>query len=182
MKLECSICAKVSENIVRDRVIAYFTKADYTLGTSQSHLAYQRGSGLGSLVSFSPRGWKVNATIQITSSSDQLTQVAVTFDINTTGQWVTESERRFWQSEFDDLEKAIQTGDMDISASTRKAQSSLMQNLLACALIIGSTIVLAIVADLLFNSRTALNVGEAVGLALGFLISQRWLKFRIGGS
>ncbi len=181
MKLDRVISADANENTVRERLKAYFVGIGYTQAAAQPNLTYQRGSSLGSLLSFSPKGWKVNAIVQIASSFSQLTQVTVTFDINTTGQLVTESERKFWQNELDDLARAIQTGRVDKSASTKEAQSSLVQNLLAGTVIIGLTIVLASGARLIFDSQTAFYVGGAVGLIFGFLIAQRWLKFRVGG-
>ena len=147
MKLERNISAAVSEATLRERLATYFALAGYTQTTSQPQLLTY---GRGSFFTFSAKGSKVNAIIKLIPSPGQPTSVTVTFVIDTTGQFVTKSERKFWQNELDDLERAIQTGEMDVRASAKETRSLLAKSLIAAAVIISLAIILAIGARFLF--------------------------------
>ena len=86
----------------RQRIIGYLEGAGYRL-LSTEPLLYQRGSLLGSLASFSPKRWQVKAKVETKPTSDQATEVAVSYGVNTTGQFVTKKERDFWERELDGL-------------------------------------------------------------------------------
>jgi hypothetical protein len=177
MNLKRTITTQESENVVRDRIASYLEKLGYKRVNSESSLTYERGSVLGSFTSFSPKGWQVKANVEISTGSDQMTVASVNLDINTTGQLVTEKERLFWSNELDGLETAVRTDKVDVASASKAAQSSLAQNLMAAAVILGLTIVLAVIARLLFESRVAFYTGGALGLMLGFMIARQWLKF-----
>lgn len=176
MKLTRLVSAEITEKIACDRATAYFTNAGYAQTPSQSGLAFQRGSVWGSLVSFSPKRWKVTATLDIVSQLGHSTHITATLDIDTTGQEVTESERAFWESEVNGLEQAIQTGHADVQVGASAAQSSLRQNLMAGAVTAGLAIALAVGADLAFDSPTAFSSGGLIGIALGLQFVRHWLK------
>jgi hypothetical protein len=107
VKLERTISIDTTESIVRDNLATYFALAGYTQAISEPHLlAYHRGKFL----TLTAKGSKVNAVIQIKASSDKATQVTVTLDIDTTGQFVIESEREYWHKEMDDIEETILKG------------------------------------------------------------------------
>jgi hypothetical protein len=144
MKVERSISTNVDAAIVHERVANYFALAGYIQATLQPQLmTYQRP---GSFPGWTPKDWKVKAIIQIAASPGQPTQVNVTFDIDTTGQFVIKSERQYWQNELDDVEQAIRTGKVDVAASAEKARPLLAKSRIASAVIIGSAvIVLAII-------------------------------------
>ncbi len=146
MNLERIITTSESESVIRDSIASYLGKLGYKQVDSQPRLIYERGSALGSFTSFSPKGWQVRANVEISTNSDQMTVASVNLDINTKGQWVTEKERIFWNNELDGLETAICTGKADVTSTSKAAQSSLVQNLIAAAVILGLTIVLFVIA------------------------------------
>ena len=107
MKLERSITTDINESTICERLATYFAFAGYQQSVSQPHLlAYRRGKFL----SLTAEGSPVNAVIQIGGSLDQKTQVLVTLEIDTKGQFVVEFERNYWRQQLDDIEKAIQFG------------------------------------------------------------------------
>jgi len=181
MKLEQDLKTDISEAVLRERITAYLTKSGYRLVGSQPSLAFERGSTFGSLMSFSPQSWKSSVVFSFSPIAEQNTQAAIVLDINTTGQWVTEKESKFWQAELDSLVQAIFTGDMDMGATTENAKSALTQNLIALGLIFGLGIVMAVGGLLLFGTRIASSIMGLLGISLGVLIAQRWLNFKIGG-
>jgi hypothetical protein len=140
MKVARSISIDVDVAVVRERVVDYFALAGYIQATSQPQLmTYQRP---GKFPGWTPKDWKVNVIIQIVSSPGQPTRVTVTFDIDTTGQFVIKSERKYWQNELDDVEQAIRTGKVDLAASAEKARPLLAKSRIASAVIIGSVIIM----------------------------------------
>jgi hypothetical protein len=107
LKLERIIKTELNESSVCERLATYFALAGYKQAISQPHLmTYQRGKFL----TLTAKGCKVNAIIQISPSPDQTIQVTVTLDIDTTGQFVVERERKYWRKEIDDIEEAILKG------------------------------------------------------------------------
>lgn len=180
MKLENSVKTDVGEVILRERITAYLTKSGYRLSASQPSLIFQRGSMFGSLMSFSPKGWESNVTIDLSMLSEKTSQAAIVFDINTNGQWVTDKERVFWQMELNNLVDAISTGNVNISANTENASSAFSQNLMAFGLIIGLGIIMAIGGLVIWGTRNASLFSGLLGSVLGVLIAQRWLNFKIG--
>jgi hypothetical protein len=181
MKLEHSLKTDVNEVILRERITTYLTKSGYRLVSSQPTLSFQRGSMLGSGMSFSPRSWKSEAVLGFSPVGEQTTQVSIMLDINTTGQWVTDKERKFWQVELDNLVQAVSSGNIDTGATTKNAKAALTQNLIALVLIIGLGLVMAIGGLLIFGTYNASLFTALLGIGLGFLIAQRWLNFKIRG-
>lgn len=177
MKLDRSITIYENEDTIRSRMDAYLTSVGYKQANNQPNLVYERGSALGSLMSFTPKGWQVKVMIQINATADQATDVVVIADINTTGQLVTEKELSFWNNEIDGLENAVHTGTMDVRTVAESERTSLVQNLVIAVLMICLMIGLAVVARLILDTRLAFYVGGGIGLAIGFLIAKKWLKF-----
>jgi hypothetical protein len=107
VKLERSITTDSNESTVCERLATYFAFAGYQQSVSQPRLlAYRRGKFLA----LTAKGSPVNAVIQIGESPDRKTQVQVTLEIDTTGQFVAAFERNYWREQLDDIEKAIQLG------------------------------------------------------------------------
>lgn len=180
MKLQRVISVEVDESTVRGRIEVFLERSGYKQMGSQPSLLYQRGSKLGSLASFSPKGWRVNAAIQTMPVSEQTTQVSITLNVDTTGQWVTEKENSFWKGELDALEASVRSGNTDVSVNDSLAQSSLLQNVYACAVIIGSAVVVAVGARLLFPIRLVFWGGWIIGALIGLVVVWRWLKVKRG--
>jgi len=104
VKLERSITTDVNENTICERLATYFAFAGYRQSIAQPHLlSYQRGKFL----SLTAKGSPVNAVIKFGGSPDQKTEVLVTLEIDTTGQFVVERERRYWREQLDAIEQAI---------------------------------------------------------------------------
>lgn len=139
MKAERSINTDIDVAPVRERLANYFALSGYTQATSQPQLiTYQRP---GSFPGWTPKDWKVHVIIRIVSSPGQDTQVKVTFDIDTTGQFVIKSERQYWQNELDNIEQAIRTGKVDAAASIEKNRPLFAKSMIASAVIIGLAII-----------------------------------------
>ena len=105
------------------------------------------------------------------------TDACLTFDIDTTGQWVTASERRFWEAECDTLIATAQDGPgADVHAAPARAtQRSLWQNLAAGALIVIVMFACSFGARMAFASPLAGWIGLGAGAAISTLIVVRWL-------
>ena len=105
------------------------------------------------------------------------TDACLTFDIDTTGQWVTASERRFWEAECDTLIATAQDGPgADVHAAPARAtQRSLWQNLAAGALIVIVMFACSFGARMAFASQFAGWIGLGAGAAISTLIVVRWL-------
>lgn len=181
MKLERAFMTQAGEVETWERITTFLLRAGYKQASLQPPWVYQRGSRWGSLLSFSPRGWKANVTIHLSPASNGATQVGVVLDVDTTGQWVTEKERLFWRSELGDLQASVCESNLDMTASADLARSSFWENIGGWAVTIALVIVLGLVGYALFASWIAGFVGGMLGLAIGILFIKGWLKAKIGG-
>ncbi len=177
MKLERSITVSEKIDIIRDRIDAYLNEVGYKQVRVQPDLLYQRGSLLGSLMSFTPKGWQAKANIQVLETSDNAINVVLDIDVNTTGQLVTEKERGFWNLELENFEKAVLSGISSIKEVSGSEKKIIKENLVVAAVFFFLAFFIVIIANLFLEKRLALWVGIFVGLALGFIIAKRWLKF-----
>jgi hypothetical protein len=110
VRLERNITTEINENTICERLATYFAFAGYRQSISQPHLlSYQRGKFL----SLSAKGSPVNAIIQLGERPDQKTEVLVTLEIDTTGQFVVKRERRYWREQLDAIEQAILLGKVN---------------------------------------------------------------------
>jgi hypothetical protein len=119
MKLDRTFITRESTQVSRELITRYLESKGYKQQQLDSGIVYERGSGLGSLLSFSTKQWKVAVTIQTHPNIDQTTNVVVTFNINTTGQLVTKKERNFWEKELDDLVVSANGFNADISSTAK---------------------------------------------------------------
>lgn len=104
MKLERIITTEANVSTISERLATYFGLAGYHQSISRPHIvSYQRGKFL----SLSAKGCPVNAVIQLTEGPDQTNQVLVTLEIDTTGQLVLESERKYWREQLNNIERAV---------------------------------------------------------------------------
>ena len=141
MKLERSIHVDIDEALARERAVTYFALAGYSRSICDPHLmSFQRGS----FPPWTPKKWNVNAVIQTNPDSMRATRVSLILDVDTSGQMVIESERRFWRNELDDLEQFIRTGKTDADARARENRSLLRRSAIASALVIGLIVLLVI--------------------------------------
>jgi hypothetical protein len=175
MKLEQALVVQADESTARARAAAFLERSGYERIGVQPYLQYRRGSQGGWLRLVSPKGWLVNVTVQTTPVSPQSTHVTMTSDVDTTDQTITGAESKFWAVEFDGLSEAIRSGEIDVTASAQLAQSSVVKNAAAYALVFGLALTAAVVARLLFASRFAFWVGGMLGLGIGLGIAKATL-------
>ena len=96
-----------SESAARDAIGRYLEGQGYQLRESQPDLVYERGSALGSRVSFSTRKWHAIARVRTQPNGDQTTQVTAEYDIDTTGQMVVKGEMAKWEQEMAGLVQSV---------------------------------------------------------------------------
>lgn len=104
MKLERQFHTNENEDVARQRIADYLRAARYR-EESANPLVCTRGSRLGSAIGLTPKQWRVVATVNLTPVETG-TDVIATLDIDTTGQWVIQRERRFWEQEMAGLVQA----------------------------------------------------------------------------
>jgi hypothetical protein len=105
VRLERSVETSVDDETIRERVTAFFAIAGYQESVSQPHvMSFRRGK----FFALTAKGSPVNAVIQIGKTADQRAKVLVALEVDTTGQFVVESEREYWREQLDGIEKAIQ--------------------------------------------------------------------------
>jgi hypothetical protein len=167
MKLEQAHVVQADESTARARAAGFLERSGYERISVQPYLQCRRGSQGGWLRLVSPKGWLVNAAVQTMPVSPQSTHVTMTFDVDLTDQTITRAESKFWAAEFDGLSEAVRSGEIDVTASAQLAQSSMIKNAAAYALVFGLALTAAIVARLLFASRFAFWVGGMLGLGIG---------------
>ena len=176
MELNRTITVANSDHaLVCERTVAYLTSTGYVQTSRQGELFFHRGSALGSLLSSTPRRWRAEVTVRTAVVSSGATEATVKVSVNTTGQLVTEKERRYWAAELDGLEECVRTGTVDLAplAASRSAQK---QNLAVIVFILVLAFGLALGARSFFHSRAAFYVGGAVGLTVALLVAKRWLR------
>jgi hypothetical protein len=120
----------VSEQVARTRMKTYLEGAGYR-PSSLASLSYERGSPLGSRVSFSPRGWQAEIRLAAEPTAADKTQVSVALNVNTKGQWLTGPEQGFWDKELDGLEAAARSGVADYGPAAKAARTATWLSLLA---------------------------------------------------
>ncbi len=175
MKLEQVLVVQADESTARVRAADFLHRSGYERISAQPHLQCRRGSQRGWLHLVSPKGWLVKVTVQTTPVSPQSTNITVTFDVDFTDQTITSAERKFWAAEFGGLAEAVRSGEIDVTASAKLAQSVMIKSVVAYTLIFGLALTGAIVARLLFASRFAFWVGGMLGISAGVGITKATL-------
>jgi hypothetical protein len=178
MKIEHTLSVPVSEPIIKERASAYFKNAGYRALPDGDYLVYERGSFLGSFISFSPRGWKVRAKVRTKPVSEGGTEARLLLDINTTGQLITEKERIFWRNELEGLLLAVKTGSPIPKLSSEAASNSKTENVTSAAVIISLAVMLAVIFKATYGTNVAGYLGGIIGTAVGFGITVLAVKIR----
>ena len=179
MKFERSLTAPISPDTARDRMTACFLAAGFQPGASSSaSLLYRRGSRWGSIASVNPEDWLATAEIGVQAGPGSSTILAVTLEVNTALQWVTEKQRTFWQSELKSLETALQTEAASRAPVEQARQAALFQTLKANLAILLATLLAGALFYGIFQRPAALIPGLALGMFLGVTAADRLLKFQ----
>jgi hypothetical protein len=157
-------------DVVRARVGSFLSARGCRLNGD----AFSRGSLFGTLTGLNPRRWKVRATLQ----SESPGRFRLRFDVNTTGQMVTDGERQFWEQEFAATLAVVvgaQPPNFDSTgAAVASANRGAVKAMLLYAVIGGAAFgLLQYVAHR--NGATLLpgftGIGAGLGVAFGF---QKW--------
>ena len=112
MKIIHSFSAPISENIARQRIVAFFNKAGYRqLPDSSGYLHFKRGSIIGTLSNFNPTRWLCIVKVSITSE-------ASSSEINVEAKITNDpTEKRFAEelltAEFKCLEGAVSINEFN---------------------------------------------------------------------
>ena len=173
MELQKGFMVPASEATTVTRIKAYLEQAGYKRA-SDSPICYKRGSILGSFTSFSPRSWQAEVNITTQPRAENETEVSVCLKVNTTGQWVTEKERDFWDTEFNSLEVAIHSGQMDDGGAAQASRTAALTGLKAAAVftlvlfIVGVPV--AILTVTLTGDTSLTYVGLIAGFAAGYAV------------
>lgn len=125
MQLVREITIERSAAHARSAARTYLLRLGYRsrAGTSDQ---YERGSLLGSFISFSPRGWRCLATVRVRPAGPDRSSVRLGLEVNTSGQMVTAPERDYWEAEADGFHAAITTGETratELSATAEAIES-----------------------------------------------------------
>jgi hypothetical protein len=171
MRLERTIHAEISDRVMRERISTYFTKAGYKPVDSNSSLSFQRGSLILSLASISPKSWKVNADVRISSIGSEEAYGVVVLDIDTTLQLILPSERVFWKKEMDALERSVLTGHI-----VSNTDAAIVRDMLLLILPPVLGVCMAMGGSLFFRSANLSCLGGILGIGLGILIALRRFK------
>ena len=177
MKIERTFTANIGEAIALERAVTYLRQSGYKQISSGPFFVFQRGSVWGSFTSFTPKGWRARATIQVIPNGNQVKAVAV-LEVNTIGQFVTDKERAFWDAEINNLEIAFRIGKVAPITGFEVARSALRQNIAAAVVLLSLGLVLAITARWMFDSQLAYYIGGIFGIVLGLVITRIWIRWK----
>jgi hypothetical protein len=195
MRFERTVLTSEKEQVLRERIMAFFRQAGYARVVLQPSLRIERGSLLGSLASSSPRDWLARVTITLPPSGHVPTAaespasglqggqipprpVQVRMEVSTSFQWVTRAEQAFFEKELDCLETSITGGVVDCGESEQAFKTAYDASLKANLLILLSAVVGLLLFFLFFRSGAALVLGLALGLSAGQLGAARWVQGR----
>lgn len=170
MILETSLLSKDDESLIRERISAYFLKLGYTLKRSDTALIFQRGSSFGTWLAFSPMFWKVETMVEFKPETSGPIKVSVIYIIKTAGQLVTRTERRFWMTELEGAERALQSGEIVYGESIKLANDAINQNLLSYLTLGTISIILGFIGLFIVQSLAATLGLMLLGLAIWWII------------
>jgi hypothetical protein len=179
MKIEHTISAQVSEGLLKERASAFLQNAGYRPVNRKGDLVYKRGALLGSLFSFTPKGWRARVVVKTQPGSEGVTEARFRLDIDTTGQMVTEKERLFWKNEMEGLILAVRTGNPISKPALEAAGDSKAQNVASAALVIILAVLMAVIFRATYGTNAAGYLGGVVGTLVGFGVMILALKVRL---
>lgn len=117
LELMATVDSSDAERDVRGRVVRFLTSRGYS--TSSDPAEFKRGSLFGSLTGFTPKKWAVTVRFKPVEPGVFFYR----FEIDTTGQTVTNREREFWEKEKQGLVDTIQGRPVALDASDQAVAS-----------------------------------------------------------
>ncbi len=114
MMLDQQVTTDRSRDDVRRDVAAWFGRQGYR--NDGGPLRFRRGSLLGSLFGLSPKKWGVKAQVVLSMAKSGV-RAEARWNVDTSGQIVTETEEQFWHMETEDFVDAVH-GRLDEAADS----------------------------------------------------------------
>jgi hypothetical protein len=127
MKLDRMFTTQESEQTSRQLITNYLVSNGYKARSINTELVFDRGSVFGSFVSFLTKNWKATVSIVTHPNPDQSTTIIATFNINTTGQFVTKGERNSWEKEITGLITSVNGNNATITPVARLEEQTLLK-------------------------------------------------------
>lgn len=177
MQLEKTIFFDQTPAAVRAQIDQFFTARGYRAAGGPGEIQYRRGSKWGSLTSFTPKGWLCVISINLRTEGTEASWMQATYQIDTSGQMVTQKEREFWQAEIRQLEETIRSGRV-ILADEGKSNIALNENVAMAGIILLISAVFAFAASILFKTTDAARYGLIAGLAVSIVVARQLLKVK----
>lgn len=162
MQLESNLDCQDEPALVRERFCAFLTSRGYRAEGG----AMLRGSWWGTLTSFKPSKWAVRATLEPRDGHSH----SLRFEVNTTGQVVTDQERKFWNDEFQaalSVAGGGEAGELEQAAASATASGKkILLYAASCSVAFGVIEYIARSRGLPVPPGLA-GVGAGVGVAMG---------------
>ena len=125
--LRKELTVRVSLETVKKRVIDYLSNESFKIKSDDGKIIiFEKGSILKNHYTFNPRNWKSKVEV-ILSKNENNTIVWAEFEIDTTGQTVTNKEELFWENCVDRLGNAI-NGSIEINQLNETEGKSTIKN------------------------------------------------------
>jgi hypothetical protein len=147
MRREFTVQSTAPTDFVTNRIILYLKTRGYSVTTQPACIVFSRGSLWGSLTSFNPAKWKARINLRVSPKYGGITEVAITCNVNTTGQTVIKAEIDFWDDELGGLAQVIGADHFDLASVRTSEQRARLMSKFDMFLVLG----VSIIASLLFT-------------------------------
>lgn len=173
MKFEIKEENSGSKDEVLNSLRDYLFTLGYKAKKKNDGFILTRGSLLGSMTSITPRRWKTIVKI----FSKEAFKYQVQYDINTTGQMITEPEKSFWKKEKENVSRVLSGGD-PVSIELVESEVSSLAKKVILRIVVFSTIgaligaILVVVGRLIGNeirAGTLPGIGAGIGACYGMM-------------
>jgi hypothetical protein len=189
MDRELKFIVPIPEVLVRERISEFLGRSGYKTVEAGQQTFIRGFSKIGTMFAFSPKDWGAKVHVRTSAINDQETEVNAVFSIETFGQWITDKERAFWQSEFEGFKSAVSTEKIDVSSSDQLAEATNLQNWLSVVVIyllstfslLCSALIALLLAQSIVDWLAILCIGGAVGTLTALSITKFWLKYKLNG-
>ena len=178
MEFEHIVKTEHSEKEIRSQIDQILIKLGYHTLDSKTGMLFQRGSFWGSIAGFTPKSWKARVLVEFFPQNEELLQAKIKYNINTSGQWVTNNEREFWKVEFDNLLKNLESNNQTIplSEGNKINQRALSQNILAAFILLAMAAIMSLIGFLLFRDQKSIMGMGLTGIVIGMFIIKHWFN------
>lgn len=107
MIIKKKFTTSITDAVVRERIISFFTRSGYTpINTDGSEIKFKRGSRKGLWFSYDPTKIETDATIQLSGELNQ-TEVTIQLTINNWGRFASSVDEKYWNTELRNIEAVV---------------------------------------------------------------------------